>query len=392
MLDVAGNVAKFNANGSIDQPKRDLFFLLLSICSLVLLLVYVKFRKQDQLKFVMPLWVIMLVVLLVIPEVILRKAAINLTYSERNGETHYISPYGTDDKGLYHKFDPGKEYVFEKQEFTERKEANSFGFIDKEWSNDRKGLTIASFGDSFTEGVGADRPWVEELGMLLSKQCGQPVNTMNAGVSGHDPLMSYYALENDLLSFEPDIVMFAINSTDIDDIMLRGCNERYVDDGSSGYIRKAKPHPNTEYLYAISHTFRAFVSLLGYNSLLMTEQQTQVEKKEAISCITSAMKRAFELSKQKGFKLVVIIHPMVRDIESGNMDVFDEVRMTVDQLGCASVYLWTYYTDTLGIDSSNMFDHYWPMDRHQKDYKIFAEGVLNDLGCEYFAKADSSTN
>lgn len=383
-LDVMGNIADLYDYGQVNAPKRDLFFLVATIVSVILLVVHMVYRKTEHYKFVIVMWALILVAAFVLPEFVLRLVGLNLTYSEQNNDPRYFSPYGTDLDAPYFKFEPHKEYKFHKQEFSEQKKANSLGYIDGEWNIEKKKTRLLTLGDSFTEGVGAEKPWAKELQDLLINDRNIDIDVMNAGLSSHDPLMSLMAYRSELSVYKPDVVMLAINSTDIDDIVLRGCSERFVVDSLGEIHRKAKPHPMGEYLYAVSHTFRAIASMFGYNSLLMTDKQTQLAKEEAVLCLANELKAMYALAAEKGFHFVVVMHPMVRNIEAGNMTDLEAIEKELKLSGRRYVDLWSYYNDSVGINAENMYDHYWPIDRHQKDYRILAEGILDDLGCEYF--------
>jgi hypothetical protein len=166
------------------------------------------------------------------------------SYGERNGSKTYHSCYNTyiaplDSYGG-HRFyinQPLSTDDFNKPEFHYLHKYNSLGLRDKEFTTNKKPheVRILGVGDSFTEGVGtcADSTWLKQLEYMLNSS-GKDIyyTTMNGGVHGSDLFFSYDLFTRCLLQYKPDLVILNLNSTDIGDVISRGCSERFDTQGN----------------------------------------------------------------------------------------------------------------------------------------------------------------
>lgn len=129
---------------------------------------------------------------------------------------------------------------------------NSQGYSDWEWdSKEEKGLRVLALGDSFTEGFGAEQnqSWVAQISKLDTVK---KIKWYNGGVSGSDPFINFFALNNELKQLNLDIVVQIYSSQDFDeDVLLRGGSSRFKD---SGLLYKSIP--KSEIFYAYSHIIR----------------------------------------------------------------------------------------------------------------------------------------
>lgn len=125
------------------------------------------------------------------------------------------------DPELVYTFRPGSEVTWATDEFTEYRRINSLGMRDREPAPKLPGeMRVLAVGDSFTygHGVQASEAWPRVLEIQL-REHGRDAIVLNAGVPGWSPDQSYRYLERHADALAVDVVLFAINRTDIDDVI-----------------------------------------------------------------------------------------------------------------------------------------------------------------------------
>ena len=173
------------------------------------------------------------------------------------------------------------------------------------YSNLQENLVIG-LGDSFTEGKGAplDSVWLKQMEHILEGRLS--IKTLNAGVNGSDPLFEYMLFKYKLSQYEPKLVIVAINGSDINDIITRGGFERFNDNFSLNY----KEPEWWEYFYSFSFIVRNIVhEILNMDWQFLTDDEKEQEVINAQDAIFACIKKFYEYSVQKNFKLLVIFHP-----------------------------------------------------------------------------------
>lgn len=379
-----GSVHQFFQDGYIMNTMLDYVFWCTLVSVFVAFVVWLFKRGRPQGKFIAAYCFLLVFMLLVVPEVVIRIAGTNQTYLEENGEWSYTSLSVFRSPTWTVKCSPNDKGRYRKTEYDQRWASNSLGYVDREWDKGATGIRIMALGDSFTEGLGGEHPWIKALSVMLKDDCDLHNYYFNGGISGHDPLLALQNLQMDLLSYRPDVVLLAVNSSDLDDILARGCFDRFIvtDDGDSMIVNTEQR--KFEYVYAISHVTRGILRMLGYDWSLMTQDEKLQRYDWAKQCLSNAIEEYQRLANEKEFKFCVIFHPSIHNIERNDMSEFDLTKELLREQHIDYIDILSYYHDTLAMDQTNVYDYFWPMDRHQKDYKIFAEGVLNGLGCEYF--------
>ncbi len=211
-------------------------------------------RRTKSLKWALAFFSVFLVLILV--EIALRYSALFYTYPEVTGKP-YTSYYNQELPTWYPFWTPNSSFEFDNRDFKYPYKINSLGFRGEEIQTDVPDSVnhIIVLGDSFAEGAGApaDSSWPELLQIFLDS-AGILNEVTNAGISGSDPFFEYVFYRDKLKSVHPDYLIVSINSTDIQDYILRGGFERFHDDSSTHY-RKG---PWYEFLYINSHLVRAF--------------------------------------------------------------------------------------------------------------------------------------
>ena len=205
-----------------------------------------KLNANSQLSYKLQLGVSSLLLTWFIAELILRYGVSTYAnYSEKNGGFFYVSPYLVKESSWSsvwqkdeHVYKPNYEALFNFKEYAYQLVTNSDGFRDKEYnSEDGAGkFNVFTLGDSFTEGRGVamDASWPQLLSReLTGLDSPRKFHVVNAGISGSDPVFELFLLQNSIEKYNPELVIVAINNSDIDDIIVRGGLERYDQNGRS---------------------------------------------------------------------------------------------------------------------------------------------------------------
>lgn len=378
---VFSNWAHFADTGTIDSPLLEYMVLTAALASLLAWLYYCfsksifKYTKAHLLALMV--FLVIMFSLEVSELVVYATGRYSLGFGSSGNEL-YHSPNKVPHSGWSQTYSPNRVYNWVTPEFKVIFWVNSLGYRDEEWCHNSNDIRVMSLGDSFTEGVGAEISWVKHLEKSLEDK-GVKVQSMNAGISSSDIVYDLYKMEHDLLQYRPDIVLLSINNTDVSNIMGRGCTERFVDENGLRSVRY-RDAPSWEYLYGISHFFRAMSELIG----LRLERWSIEELDTAYACFAQQLAAFRQLSEDHGFELVVVFHPLDNDVLRRHYGDLKSVQDIAASQGLHTIDLLPYYLNEVRMDASNIDSFYWPIDRHQKSYKVFADGVLNELGYEYF--------
>jgi lysophospholipase L1-like esterase len=311
-------------------------------------------------------------------EAALRIAGTFATYSERNyGE--YSEVFGRRSPSWLHTWEPGSTFEFSTAEFRYEYQVNSDGVRDVEHALEAEPgrRRIVVLGDSFTEGVGADRheAWPAVLGDLLARE-GTQVEIFNAGVSGSDPFFEYQLLRQRMLRYRPDVVIVAINESDISDTLWWGGMERFQVDGTS----RGRPAPRALQLYRHSHLARWVLHrLAGLQETTLTfgvpgrtgweSQLAQIEAFEAMDALRA----------QQPFELVVLPLPLPFGVRCKSTGYFQAFRERLAEAGIVSLDISdALHAELAGLDE---LEYSWPIDKHYNalGYAAVARAVAGVL-------------
>jgi lysophospholipase L1-like esterase len=325
--------------------------------------------------------------LVVVMELILRYGLkTHESYTESHGQFNYVSLYEQPIPTWFKVHEPGGKLYAVRPEFIQSRKINSLGLPEREIPREKAAgeLRIIALGDSFTEGTGTEyeSTWPRILEKELRAAIpGRPVTVVNAGIGGSDVYFEYVLLREKLLALSPDLVIVALNATDVADIVRRGGMERFRDDGSVGYARRP---PSWEWLFAISFITRHFaLDVLHLDWLLMGEEEQAAAEQEAASKIVEALREFRALSLEKGFGLVVVLHPRdFLELEAGSYaSQFAPVVESLANEGELEVIdLLSYYLDH-GLMTEAPSEYFWPIDRHHNPagYEIMGKAVAARL-------------
>lgn len=178
---------------------------------------------------------------------------------------------------------------------------------------------VLTLGDSFTEGAGApcDSSYPELLGGLLMMM-NSPLHIINGGVSGNDPFFDFQMLQKLQANYQPEQVIFLVNTTDINDVMMRGGLERFLPSGRLNY----RDAPWWEPIYAVSFVSRLFFhGIVGVGMDLLKAEEKQAYRIEALSQIRDLFKNhVAAFAKKNGIKVSVVTMPLRYEMQSASED------------------------------------------------------------------------
>jgi len=281
---------------------------------------------------------------------------------------------------------PHKDITYRRQEFAFPRHTNALGLSEADIPPDKPAgeYRIVSLGDSFTEGVGTsyDSTWVKVMEReIAARSPGRKVTTINAGVSGSDICAEYMLLREKLVSYHPDLVIVATNSTDVQDIMLRGGLERFRPDGSVA-VRHAAP--SWEWLYGISYLSRPVVhGLLEYDRFLIKRSVSSTRTRAAVVDMRATVAAFTTLAREHGFRLLFLLHPDRGEAEEGQYDpVFDGFAASVKQIpGIEALDVLRYWQERQIITPENASSFYWPIDGHNnpRGYAALGQAVADQV-------------
>ncbi|MES2690363.1 MAG: hypothetical protein V4658_08170, partial [Bacteroidota bacterium] len=188
------------------------------------------------------------------------------TYTENNGD-YYKSDYKKKFPTWYHHWTPNAVVDYKSAEFHYINHYNELGHREKPFSlfvADSTARKVVCIGDSFTEGDGTcyDSTWVrrlEQLTNVSSAELNEPSKEKtlfyNGGVCGSDVFFNNKMLQDKLVKANPVEVIECLNTSDINDVIWLGGNERFNADGTTS----GKHAFWWDAFYHYSHVFRAFI-------------------------------------------------------------------------------------------------------------------------------------
>lgn len=130
----------------------------------------------------------------------------------------FPAPCSLRDPILHHSYKPNCSFETKTDEFDIIYRYSSLGLRDKERAipKPKDIKRILMLGDSFTEGAGVDGN--KTFSAVLEKSLqnnGQPIEVINAGISGYSPFLEYLYLKNYGLTLQPDLIVVNVNVTDL---------------------------------------------------------------------------------------------------------------------------------------------------------------------------------
>lgn len=246
---------------------------------------------------------------LLIAELALRASGAVATRSEITFGT-WARSWDREQSGWILAFQPGQRVHNDTAEFSFEYLANSEGVIDREFALEAPAgrRRVLVLGDSFAQGAGAPmgQSWPATTEARL-REAGLDVEVFNAGVSGSDPCFEYQLLRERLLRYRPDLVVVALNESDLPDFIWWGGLERFRPDGTT----RGRPAPPGFTLFRYSHAARAvFYWVLGMDRMTLAFGPARPACRRAQVAIVETCEAIDRLRAEHPFRLLVLVHPM----------------------------------------------------------------------------------
>jgi lysophospholipase L1-like esterase len=323
-------------------------------------------------------------VVLISSELLLRIFGVNITYTESIGQP-YRSPYNQFYKSHYLTHEPQSQFILDHRDFKYEHATNELGFrevsMDSFFTQCAHSYKILALGDSYTEGVGApeDSSWVKLLEKKMKSQ-NQDVCCFNAGISGSDPFFQYMLLRDKLNHLNFDLIVVAVNSTDIHDYIFRGGMERFRENGTT----VGRRGPRYEFLYQYSYLFRLIdrIILRNKRQMFITEQKYQSYAQQFVKDMDGVLDRFIELTQGNPPILLVVFpspHEAANRKKADNILTKKNLQVIVNNAkyrAIATLNLFPYFEQVITKD--NLMDYTYKNDGHYnpKGYEKFASFVL----------------
>jgi len=315
---------------------------------------------------------------LFLAELLVRLTGVMSSYTERNG-LPYASPHTwRHDVPWLHVAKSNAVFRDTKLEFDIEIQTNSEGLRDIEHTTAKPDgvYRIIGLGDSSTMGNGAafEDTYLQVLQRDMDRQRGAVrIEVIAAGHWGSDPVFYYQLLRKRLLKYNPDLVLIALNDTDITDMILRGGMARF---GPDGMVR-LDSGPWFEWLYARSHVIRLLVhEVFGYQWDLLPPRTYPSREKQALADILDVLLAIKALATQYQFEMLVFHHPLFYHLQKTlPPSALQSFCVTLTASGFRCVDLTPTFRQR--IKPNEIWDYYWPRDLHYKPigYKVLAESL-----------------
>ena len=139
------------------------------------------------------------------------------------------------------------------------------------------------------------------------------IKLYNAGTCGSDVFFNNKLLVNVLYKMKPHLVIECINTSDILDVIKRGGNERFNDDGTTC----GKVGPRWEIIYQYSHVFRGIIhNFFDYDENLIKKSELLESELIAILMIKQKTDETALFCKQNGIPYILLIQPTPADLKT----------------------------------------------------------------------------
>jgi hypothetical protein len=278
---------------------------------------------------------------------------------------------------------------------------NSFGLRGPEVSMKKQnGVTrIAVLGDSWAFGWGVDQN--EVFTSLLEKKLNQfskkgKFEVINFSLFGYNLQQEEEILREKVISFEPDIVIFAFNIND-----LQGLKLKPLEDFRRGEERSSKNknnHGKNNYLKELtynafhfieetgnehSHLFRLLdTTLRGLAIRLHFEKpgkeyyfkQFYEDGTQEITFLQDAFSRISEIAHERNFKVCIVYCPWMNELAQDNpyKEVFEKIKNEAEKRDLMTLNLFPFYKgqDVHKLRISNIDGHPTAL-----GHKIAADGI-----------------
>lgn len=304
---------------------------------------------------------------------------------------------GEPNKKYHHAFKPNSSFRLispKNDEYNVNIRINNYGFRGEDVTLKKKPGTkrVIAIGDSFTFGVGAeDNETIPYLIEKYLKERGENVEVINAGIGGSSPLSNYMRARDEYLEFEPDLVIYFFDFSDLADDWR---NEKSLVYDKNGNILRCDP----TYAYG-KRDWWAFMRLHSkacsyiHNKLVRTFDkirilglrnyiQAKLEGKRAKSLIVA--KQASEMAKNPveydGYLMIRGPDKLsqIKEHFKRNEKYLNMIRDLFEARGIPMVLVIYPYGIHVGPDQWGVGRQYWGFQKGKVYDDYYAFDILED--------------
>jgi len=324
-----------------------------------------------------------------------------------------------------HRYSPGRIYWIRKENpkpITGR--INKYGFRDKDWPLKKpEGLyRIAVIGDSYVEAfqVESDKTFLALTEKALNNRHNLKVELMNFGVSGVTQTEELMILQDDVLRFNPDmVILFFCPGNDIDDISPKTASRPrpffYINQHGELSL-------DTSFSQTLSYKIKSFINPIKQHSALISllaerynvyqqsnRKITWEDKKTIMGALTLAtakpsplflenyrlnkllIKRMAEICKDKGIRFLLVvedinpkIHKTLKSIDpTYNPDFFeDDMRAFADSIGIEFLGLERAFREVYEKEGKSLHWGHWNYEGHELVAELLTKKLISLIGAD----------
>jgi lysophospholipase L1-like esterase len=241
---------------------------------------------------------------------------------------------------------------------------------------------ILLLGDSFAFGVGVrdEDTFARRIEARLAATAGRRVEVLNAGVQGYNTHDEVVYLEKEWLAFEPDIVLvvFYLNDAYDDSAILNNGEALGIYyEQPGGLLKVSRLWDLIQHKFQQRRTSKAIEQF--YHQRYFAEASEFLENPGSTRVDWTACKQALahaaDLSRQRGFKLGVVIFPELYHLDARHpfADVYALVERSCADLGIPTLNL--FKTTFRGRDPRELWVH--PTDHHPNEiaHRVAADAI-----------------
>ena len=197
---------------------------------------------------------------------------------------------------------------------------------------------------------------------------------LNGGAMGSDIFYEYHKLKEVYYdAFKPDMVIAALNTTDLGEILRRGDLSRF----DTGSDRVNLILPWWEKIYAISYMARYVIhDHLDYSTMFMREEEALVHHEEALHSVIDFVNEEYtQMANDLDFQLVIALTTLVVEWR----DTVYTLDACVDPMTASGDVIVVNTSDRMFMSDIDFEKYYWPKDRHHNSRgHVFMANIIYD--------------
>ncbi len=279
----------------------------------------------------------------------------------------------------YYYYKPNWTHYYKQVEFEYTNIYNELGsrelpFVS--FLNDSNSNKIVCLGDSFTHGDGTsyDSSWVRQFEKRITGNSIKNIKLYNAGTCGSDVFFNNKLLVNDLIKMKPKLVIECANTSDVLDVIKRGGDDRFNEDGTTS----GKVGPRWEIIYQYSHIFRGIIhDFFDYDENLIKKSDLLELESKAIQMIKQKTEKTALFCKKNGIPYILLIQPTPADLKGKQIQPIKFINILTAEPYSINLFkpMHKYYL------LHNIKDDSWDLNGHfnSKGYLVLGNIIYEEL-------------